>query len=146
MTGEVLGSRLCRRASPPSEALWSQPAACQLGSTGLREPGPRGAGQGLRCLPSACRTTAAGSCCRHFLGTQCRHTPAVPACSRCSEGHLPWPLRWPSSSHALCLARVFDRAFFTPSKTGVYSLLHCAALKLFSCGLLSHSAGPICFL
>lgn len=55
MTGEVLGSSLCRRASPPSEALWSQPQTAGWAALSRREPGPGAQGRGTAASPQPAR-------------------------------------------------------------------------------------------
>lgn len=138
VTGEVLGSCLCRGAPPPSAALRSQPTGCWLGSARLQRARPGGQDRG-----SAASTEPAGLPLPwHSALARSGRTRTL----QVQRGALATATALALSSWALCLAGVFDRAFSSPSKTGVLSLLHCAALKLFSCGLLSQSAGPICFL
>lgn len=140
MTGEVLGSSQCRRAPVLSVAPWSRPAGCWPGSARPQQarPGAEGRGSGPALTPQGCRywnllpplpwdSALAHSGCTCTLQAQ-------------------WGAPAAAAVLALCSARVFDRAIFSPGKTSVLSLLHYAGLKLFSCGLLSQSAGPICFL
>ena len=105
------------------------------GSSGAspQAAGRRAQGRGPLPAPSLGAAAGGGCCC---LGAWRWHAPAARGtchghCTGPHPGHSAWPGRL--TAH-----------FLTPVR--LVSLLRCSALKLFSCGLLSQPAGPICFL